>query len=191
MIRVMGTRPLPAFQTDRLTVRPLARADREDIYRNWLDRAVTVWFLRRPVTAVEQVDEIVDEYLQQMAEGVGAVWVLQPAESEHVIGTCGYEGWTRGGSGEIGFDLARAWWGRGLMAEALIPVVGFGFEELGLLEIVAHTDPANRRAIGLLQRLGFRDEGEREDSHHFAVSAEAWRSGELRGETPPAETWGS
>ena len=173
----MSIRSIPTFRTKRLEVRPLVRADREDVYRNWLDRAVTVWFLREPITVIAQVDEILGEYLSQMDDGSGAVWALLPTHQQQVIGTIGYESWSDAGSGEIGFDLARAWWGRGLMAEALAPVIGFGFEALRLREVVAHTDPANDRAIGLLRGLGFRDDGILDDSRHFVMPAEGWGGG--------------
>src|SRR5579871_4360547 len=44
---------------------------------------------------------------------------------------------------EIGWRLARRWWGQGLATEGARACLRYGFEELALDEIVAFTVPAN------------------------------------------------
>lgn len=56
---------------------------------------------------------------------------------------------------EIGYDLAKASWGKGLMSEALIPIIEFGFTTMKLDFIEATVDPANVKSITLLKRFGF------------------------------------
>ncbi|RDI16871.1 RimJ/RimL family protein N-acetyltransferase [Pseudacidovorax intermedius] len=69
---------------------------------------------------------------------------------------------------EIGWRLARPWWGQGLAAEAAALALDVGFAELGLDEIVAFTAVDNRRSRALMERLGMaRDEAE--DFDHPAV----------------------
>jgi RimJ/RimL family protein N-acetyltransferase len=55
---------------------------------------------------------------------------------------------------EIGWRLARDYWGRGFAAEAARAAVDDGFERVGLDEIVSFTAPANQRSIRVMQRLG-------------------------------------
>jgi ribosomal-protein-alanine N-acetyltransferase len=55
---------------------------------------------------------------------------------------------------EIGWRLARAYWGQGYAAEGARAALADGFGRLGLDEIVAITVPANRRSWGLMERLG-------------------------------------
>ena len=55
---------------------------------------------------------------------------------------------------EIAWRLARAYWGRGYATEAARAALDYGFEKLGLTEIVATTVPANRRSRRVMQRLG-------------------------------------
>jgi RimJ/RimL family protein N-acetyltransferase len=57
---------------------------------------------------------------------------------------------------EIGWRLARAYWGQGYAYEAARAVIDDAFGPLGLREIVALTVPANRRSWGLMERLGIR-----------------------------------
>jgi RimJ/RimL family protein N-acetyltransferase len=55
---------------------------------------------------------------------------------------------------EIGWRLARTYWGRGYATEAARAVIDDGFGRLGFDEIVAFTVPANQRSWRLMERLG-------------------------------------
>lgn len=55
---------------------------------------------------------------------------------------------------EVGWRLARAAWGRGYAVEAAREAVRFGFETLGLDEIVSFTVPANVRSRRVMERIG-------------------------------------
>ena len=55
---------------------------------------------------------------------------------------------------ELGWRLARPYWGRGLALEAARASAGFGFGELGLSELVAYTAAGNVRSRRLMERLG-------------------------------------
>jgi len=55
---------------------------------------------------------------------------------------------------EIARRLARAYWGRGYATEAARAALDYGFNELGLTEIVALTVPANWRSRRVMERLG-------------------------------------
>jgi RimJ/RimL family protein N-acetyltransferase len=56
---------------------------------------------------------------------------------------------------EIAWRFRREFWGRGLACKAARKALAFGFESLGLLEIVAFTAVANTRSRQLMERLGF------------------------------------
>jgi RimJ/RimL family protein N-acetyltransferase len=55
---------------------------------------------------------------------------------------------------EIAWRLARAHWGNGYATEAARAALGYGFERLGLDEIVATTVPVNWRSRRVMERLG-------------------------------------
>jgi RimJ/RimL family protein N-acetyltransferase len=55
---------------------------------------------------------------------------------------------------EIAWRFARAHWGRGYAIEAARASLDYGFDRLGLGEIVATTVPANQRSRRLMERLG-------------------------------------
>ena len=55
---------------------------------------------------------------------------------------------------DVAWRLARPYWGRGYAAEAANAALDYGFEQLGLSEIVALTVPANQRSRRVMERLG-------------------------------------
>lgn len=54
---------------------------------------------------------------------------------------------------EIGWRLARPFWGKGLASEAARGVLRVGFERLGLPEIVPFTALANQRSRAVMERI--------------------------------------
>lgn len=57
---------------------------------------------------------------------------------------------------EVGWRLARAAWGHGYASEAARAAVAFGFDRVGLDEVVSFTVAANRRSRAVMDRLGMR-----------------------------------
>ena len=55
---------------------------------------------------------------------------------------------------EVGWRLAAEHWGRGLATEGARAALRYGFEELGLREIVSFTVPANVRSRRVMEKLG-------------------------------------
>ncbi|MCG8584621.1 MAG: GNAT family N-acetyltransferase, partial [Pirellulales bacterium] len=54
---------------------------------------------------------------------------------------------------EIGWRLARAHWGKGYATEAARAALEYGFEQLGLEEIVAFTVPDNRPSRRVMEKI--------------------------------------
>jgi len=71
---------------------------------------------------------------------------------------------------EVGWRLARAFWGRGLAFEASSAAVRFGLNDLGLSSLVAYTAAVNRRSRRLAERLGMRRDAA-EDFIHPGIAA--------------------
>ena len=75
-----------------------------------------------------------------------------------LIGFCGLQPLPETGEIEIGWWLARAYWGRGLATEAARTALRDGRERIGLQRIVAIAQPANTASIGIMRKLGMRFE---------------------------------
>jgi len=70
---------------------------------------------------------------------------------------------------EIGWRLARPWWGQGFATEGARAALAYGFERLGLPEIVSFTVPGNVRSRRVMEKLGFRYS---EDFEHPRIEPE-------------------
>lgn len=59
---------------------------------------------------------------------------------------------------EIGWRLAPSTWGKGLAPEGAQACLDFGFQELGLTEIYAHTTVANLPSRRVMEKIGMREQ---------------------------------
>jgi ribosomal-protein-alanine N-acetyltransferase len=164
----------PKLQTQRLVLREITFADAPAIFHNYSDEDVTKWFFENPFTQPHQAEEIIREFGEKYQMGQGITWGISLKGENVLIGTCGFERFEVGGIGEIGFDLVKAYWGRGFIREALQSIITYGFERLMLLRIVADTYQTNTRSIRLLERLGF--QMNRVEKNSFVYALERWDS---------------
>lgn len=74
---------------------------------------------------------------------------------------------------EVGWRLSARWWGMGVASEAARAAVAFGFDIVGLPEIVSFTTPANEPSWRVMERIGMRRAAEFD--HPRASPSDAWR----------------
>lgn len=150
----------PQLETERLILRRMQVADTEALFRILSDEDVTRFYddarFTNPSQASEQIEAWENGYVHRRC----IRWGITLKEENVVIGSCGFYGihpWHMRGS--IGYELARRFWRKGIMAEAITALLDFGFGELGLHRIDAVVIPENVASIGLLEKLGFYNEG--------------------------------
>ena len=93
---------------------------------------------------------------------------------------------------ELGYEIARDVWGKGIAAEASAAVCDWGFREYGLARIDAWAHSRNKRSVRVMEKLGMTYEGmhrssevgrgERADEVVYAVLRDEWSG--LRGPLP-------
>jgi [ribosomal protein S5]-alanine N-acetyltransferase len=78
-----------------------------------------------------------------------------------LIGGCGFGGLQVGKSqrAEVGYWLAKPFWGRGIMTAVVQRVCRNAFEEFGLVKIIAHVASHNPASARVLEKCGFQQEG--------------------------------
>ncbi|MER7463155.1 GNAT family N-acetyltransferase [Streptomyces sp. NPDC097981] len=84
-------------------------------------------------------------------------WALEARETGEFIGRVGLDevdGDLPFAGVDIGWRLVRPAWGRGYATEAALACLAFGFEVLGLPEIVASTTAGNVRSQAVMRRIG-------------------------------------
>jgi RimJ/RimL family protein N-acetyltransferase len=180
---------LPTIRTERLLLRPFRDEDRAPFAAINADRRVMEHF---PSTLSRAESDAfadrIDAHLRErgfapfavevpgVAPFIGFIGLLVPPFDAHFTPCV-----------EVGWRLAAEHWGRGYATEGARASLAYGFETLGLAQIVSMTVPANRRSWRVMERLGMRrapeddfdhpriPEGHRLRRHVlYRMSREAW-----------------
>jgi len=145
---------VPALRTERLVLREWREQDREPFAALNSDPAVMQYYPALLTRA--ESDAALDRIQAHFArEGFG-LWALESATAPLL----GFAGLARSdlmpGVVEIGWRLARRYWGQGFTTEAATAAARWGFEALALREIVAFVVPTNLRSQRVMARLGMK-----------------------------------
>jgi RimJ/RimL family protein N-acetyltransferase len=101
---------------------------------------------------------IVEKAAEQNGQPVN--WAIRN-EAGRAIGGVGLDGLIIGQShrAEIGYWLAKPFWGRGIMTAAAKAVCQHAFENLGIVKVQAHVFSFNTASARVLEKCGFELEG--------------------------------
>lgn len=80
-------------------------------------------------------------------------------QDDQLIGGCGFDGPSYGHRAEIGYWLARPYWGRGIMTDVVRSACDFALTEWKLVRITAHVFDFNQASARVLEKNGFDFEG--------------------------------
>jgi RimJ/RimL family protein N-acetyltransferase len=102
----------------------------------------------------DQSDRTVDWASGLIAERGWGLWAVEVMGGPAFIGVTGLnEADVIPSAVEVSWRLGRQYWGYGYATEAAREAVRFGFEKLGLDEIVSRTVPENLRSRRVMERL--------------------------------------
>ena len=142
--------------TDRLILRRWRDRDREPFAALNADPEVMEHFPAQ-LTRLES-DAMIERVEAHFDERGFGLWALETAATGEFIGFAGLATPRFAAhfmpAVEIGWRLARAAWGNGYATEAARRALEFGFEDLGLQEIVSFTTVANLRSQAVMARIG-------------------------------------
>lgn len=150
--------------TPRLHLRPFRTSDLtavQQIYGNPKLEAMAGW---APQTTLAGSQRVLADFMQS-----DEVLALVTRRTQQVIGSIGIhrqapDATTR----ELGFILAEAYWGQGLMLEAVQAITAYGFEQLQLTAIWVGHFQSNQRSQRVIEKAGFHFEYELERPRLFA-----------------------
>jgi RimJ/RimL family protein N-acetyltransferase len=166
---VIGVAAIIEFETSRLRLRQWRESDREPFAAMNADPAVMEFFPSLQGRASS--DASIDVWRSQLAAQGWSNWAAELIESGQFIGFVGLSVPRRAlpfsPCVEVGWRLARAFWGKGLATEAARGALRVGFGRLGLPEIVSFTAVGNRRSRAVMERIGMHNA--EQDFEHSGV----------------------
>src|SRR6266699_3747057 len=166
----------PCLTTNRLLLRQIQPNDAEALFAIFSDEEAMQFYGLEPHRSLDDTYELIRQIQARYAQRKTIRWGITLKGEDRVIGSCGFHHF------DAGFH--RAFWGQGIMNEAMSAILTYGFTELGLHRVEAIIDIANERSQGLLLKLGFTYEGNLrqryffrdrfEDEHYFGLLKDEW-----------------
>lgn len=148
------------LETDRLTLRLLRESDL-DAYAAMSADPEVMRFLSAGGGLLTRADawRQMATYLGHWALRGYGTWAVEERATGAFVGRIGFhypEGWP---DRELGWTIARPFWGKGYASEAARAAIGHAFGTLGWSHVVSLIHPDNHRSERLAERLGYHVHG--------------------------------
>lgn len=144
------------LETSRLILRAWTLADAAKLFEICSDAEVMKHLgTGKPYETVEQADDFLHWAVKYQKENGFCRWAVLKKETEEIVGSCGFARPHRTEEIELGYLLARKFWGEGLATEAAAACLKYGFEKLKFKEVIAMTDLENVASQKVLEKIGF------------------------------------
>jgi [ribosomal protein S5]-alanine N-acetyltransferase len=140
------------IETNRCRLTKINEEDYEDVKKIYANHQV-----RRYLGGIIE-DEVIlrkkySDILKRSFSGA-YYWVIRSKTSNEFIGLTSLEKYHDHKSIEVSYEFLPQWWGAGYATEVISKLIDYGFNELGLDNIVAETQTANGASCKLLERVG-------------------------------------
>lgn len=157
----------PIIQTERLILREIISSDAEDVFTIRGNYEVTKYNSGAAYTEIAKAESLINSITEEYQAQKALRWGITLKADESVIGMVGFNYWNQvDNRASVGFDLAQAYWRRGIMREALRSTLNFGFINMGLHRIEADASIYNDASIALLKSIGFQQEGIQREQYY-------------------------
>lgn len=146
--------PDHTLTTPRLVLRPFISDDALAMHRALSSDPDVMRFLPSGVpVSLERTQRSVDYFINHWREHGYGAWAVIHQASKEFIGQCGLNR-LNDGAVEVFYAFATAYWGQGLATEAARAAVRYGFEVVGLPQIIALAYPQNAASRHVIEKLG-------------------------------------
>ncbi len=170
-------------ETERLILRELLPIDDVGMFEMDSDPEVHRYVGNNPVTHIDQIRNVIQNVRQQYIDnGIGRWAIIEKTEG-NFVGWAGLKLIKEETNGyatyyDLGYRLARKYWGIGYATESAIAARDYGFNKLHLSEINGRTHPENSASGNVLVKTGLKfvnrfthTDGE---SNWYSITREDW-----------------
>lgn len=148
-------------RTARLRLRPWRDEDKAPFRALNADPRVMAFF--PSILSAAESDDLAERCQALIAQHGWGFWAVECKATQAFVGFVGLHAQPEtlpfSPCVEIGWRLAHEYWGQGYASEAATAALRFGFDSLGLEEIVAFTAVGNLRSRAVMARIGMREDG--------------------------------
>jgi len=150
------------METEKILLRPWLDSDAETLFKYASDPDVGPRAGWPPHQSVEESLEVIRNVFNKDT----TTWAIVLKETGEVIGCVGYLPSSASNlkiaeeHAEVGYWIARPYWGKGICTEALQMVIDYCFNEKGFTTLWGDYFPSNPASGRVMEKCGFVDTGE-------------------------------
>lgn len=174
------------IETERLLLRPFTSGDLDEFVVLCADPDVMRYIATGEAYSPERAQMRFNSLIEHWNEHGFGLWAMIEKAGDEFMGFCGLQFLDDTREIEVGYRLAKRFWGRGLATEAARASLRFGFEELGLDRIVAVVQPENTASWRVLEKTGLRYVRDARfydtDVRYYAITREQYGADDSRQE---------
>lgn len=149
--------PFPIIETKNLLLRKMILEDKKDIFQMRNDPRMHEYTDTKPDKTLEETEDYIEKMLNGIDLSKWIIWAIEHKESNKVIGSISIWNIDIGRRvAELGYGIMPDYQGKGLMKEALLSVVDYGFNIMKLKSLEAYTEENNIRSLKLLEKCKFK-----------------------------------
>lgn len=155
----LGTKRL---ETERLILRKFEITDAKAMFNNWTSDDDVTRYLTWPTHQnIDVSNEILKEWTQEYSNNNYYQWAIVYKENgDEPIGSIGVVGFNdEAKKAHIGYCIGKQWWHKGITAEALLSIINFLFDEVGVQRIESRHDSNNPNSGAVMKKCGMQYEG--------------------------------
>ncbi|MBV9769957.1 MAG: GNAT family N-acetyltransferase [Bryobacterales bacterium] len=154
---------LTVMRTEHILLRPWTHEDVDALHSLWTTPEVRRYLWDDAVITRDTAEQAVESHLvtaEKHSIGCWALHILPPASSaaEPIAGFCGFRFIGDGTEIELLYGLQPEYWGKGLATEACLAALEYLWCSTEYQGVYARTDPANRKSVQVMLRLGMTHE---------------------------------
>jgi ribosomal-protein-alanine N-acetyltransferase len=151
----------PVIELGEVRLRDLMLSDREGYFKMMSDPEGTQYISDEDVPkSLEDTDDEIKYWGGLFYRKQSIFWAIADSKTDEFMGTIGFNNWNfHNQRAEVSYDLMREHWRKGIMTKVLRNIMIFGFKNMNLYRVEARTMLDNQASKGLLEKVGFKQEG--------------------------------
>ena len=165
---------IPIIKTSRLILRAFTKEDIAPFHHILSEKKVVRYFPKSTPPSLEGVENMLTEQLKHWAKYGYGWWAVEAQIESKFIGWCGLQYLPETREVEVAYLLNQSYWGKGLATEGAQASLKYGFDELGLKNIVGIVHPENGASQRVLEKLGMEFTEETQyfgmDCYHYLIN---------------------
>ena len=151
-------KPPEMFKTERLVLRKPRLEDAPDIFQGYAtDPDVTRYLAWKPNHVVEETRQFLERCLAGWNQEKFFTWAITFPREDRCFGMVEIR--LDRFMAEVGYVLAKSWWGKGIITEAVRPVVDWALFQPEIFRVWAVCDLENPASARVMEKLGMQKEG--------------------------------